>query len=390
MQRLREAPWLRDPATQKIFEVLGGAEGKTRAVGGAVRDTIRELGAVTDVDFATELLPGDVVKRASLAGISAVPTGIEHGTVTLRIGDRVAEVTTLREDLKTDGRRAKVRFGYHWTRDAERRDFTLNALYADMDGELFDPIRGIDDCLNGVVRFIGDANRRITEDRLRVYRFFRFTASHGQQQYDEDGIAAVRKAAGTLSSLSAERVGMEIRRMLALPQIARTFEIMDDTGILAMPAELLAQLGVYERRAHKPNGIARLALIVHALGTTALKDRWRLSRDEIMTVESILTAAALLTDFHVNEAAYRFPAALTDAIDVAATLAGWTEAGKSAVMEHLENIDVPRFPLSGTDLLDRGYKPGPKIGAELDRLEKHWIKSGFKLGRDELLSILPH
>lgn len=389
IQRLRDAPWLRDPATQRVFTLLDGARGKTRAVGGAVRDTLVEFPReASEIDFATELLPDEVMRRAGEAGVAVYPTGLEHGTVTLRIGDRIAEVTTLREDIETDGRHARVKFGYDWTRDAERRDFTLNALYCDMEGDLFDPVGGSDDCLAGVVRFIGEASKRIAEDRLRVYRFFRFTASHGREQFDQDGLAAVAQAAGDLASVSSERVGNEMRRMIALPKVARTLEAMTDAGIVALPRDLIDRLGSYERRAHKPNGVGRLALLVHALGSASLKRRWRLSNDEVTQAESILTCARLLTDFRINEAVYRFPAALSDSVEVAATLAGWTEAGKSAVLQHLENIEVPHFPLSGGDLLARGMKPGPRIGAELDRLEKKWIQSGFKLDRNALLSIL--
>jgi poly(A) polymerase len=389
LNRLREAPWLRDPATQKIFSILDGEKGKTRAVGGAVRDTLIDLTRdAKDVDLATELLPSEVMRRAELAGVKIHPTGIHHGTVTLTLEGRVIEVTTLREDIETDGRHAVVRFGWGWTRDAERRDFTMNALYCDMDGELFDPINGAEDCVAGVVRFIGDATRRITEDRLRVYRFFRFTASHGHEQFDEDGLAAVKKMAGDLHAISPERVGAEMRRMLALPKVVRTLEAMVQTGVLDLPADLLDRLGIYERRAHKPNGMARLAILVQALGSKGIKKRWRMSNDEIAAAESILFAAKLLTDFHVNEAAYRFPAFLSDAVDVAATFAGWTEAGKSAVLQHLSTIDVPKFPVSGTDLMQLGMRPGPRIGAELDRLERQWIRSGFTLDREQLLTFL--
>lgn len=391
LQRLKDAPWLRDPATQKVFALLDGEKGRTRAVGGAVRDTLvdheREA---TEIDFATELLPREVMRRAGEAGVAVYPTGIEHGTVTLKIGERVAEVTTLREDIETDGRHAVVRFGWGWTRDAERRDFTMNALYCDMEGELFDPINGVDDCINGVVRFIGDANRRIAEDKLRVYRFFRFTASHGHEQFDEDGLVAVHKAAADLGHISSERVGAEMRRMIALPRIARTLETMVETGVLDLPADLLERIGTYERRAHKPNAVGRLAILVQSLGSRGIKKRWRLSNDEITTAESILVAARLITDFHINEAAYRFPAFLADAVEVAATFAGWTEAGKAAIVQHLTTIDVPKFPLSGNDLLEKGMRPGPKIGAELDRLEQKWIQSGFKLDRNALLSIVQH
>lgn len=389
LNRLKEAQWLRDPATQQLFRLLEGEKGRTRAVGGAIRDTLVDYHRDSmEIDFATELLPQEVMRRAGEAGVHAYPTGIEHGTVTLKIGDRVAEVTTLREDIETDGRRAVVRFGWGWTRDAERRDFTMNALYCDMEGELFDPLNAAEDCMNGIVRFIGDAGRRIVEDRLRVYRFFRFTASHGHEQFDEDGLAAVRKASRDLHAISPERVGSEMRRIIALPKVARTFEAISETGVMELPSDLLERLGTYERRSHKPNALGRLAILVQALTEKRLKQKWRLTNDEAAAAQAILKAAKLLTDFHVSEAAYRFPAFLSDGVDVAATLAGWTEAGKSAVLQHLSTIEVPQFPISGSDLLERGMRPGPKIGAELDRLERRWISSGFKLDRDALLSIL--
>ena len=385
-QRLKQAEWLRRPETQQVFALLDGARGKTRAVGGMVRDTLLErVREASEIDFATELKPEEVMRRAGGAGIAAYPTGIEHGTVTLKVGELVAEVTTLREDVETDGRRAKVKFGTDWVRDAERRDFTLNALYAGMDGELFDPLGGADDCLAGVVRFIGDADTRIAEDQLRVFRFFRFSASHGQERFDAEGLAAVRRAAGDLASLSAERVGGEMRRMLDLPKVARTLQAMTEARILAFGPPLIEMFGAYERRARKPNFVARLAILLAGLPADGLKQMWRLSNDEVSGAEAIVGAAKLLIAFHVNEAAYRYPAALADAVDVAATLAGWTEAGKSAVVQHLEKIEVPRFPVSGGDLVAQGIKPGPGLGAELDRLEKKWIESGFTLDREALL-----
>lgn len=386
-QRLKDAPWLRRPETQKIFALLGGQDQQTRAVGGVVRDSLLDrVRDAAEIDFATVLLPHDVMHRAGEAGIGVYPTGIDHGTVTLKLGDLTAEITTLRQDIETDGRHATVKFGTDWTRDAERRDFTLNALYADSDGELFDPIGGADDCLAGHVRFIGDPDRRIAEDRLRVFRFFRFTASHGHEEFDDDGLAAVGRAASDLGALSAERVGSEIRRMLELGRVARTFTAMSSAGVLVLPSTLLDELGGYERRARRPNAGPRLALMLAALGSRWVKDAWRLSNDEIAGAEAMLAAARLLIDFKINEAAYRFPAVLADAVELAATLAGWTEAGKSAVLQSLEQMEVPKFPLSGDDLIARGFAPGPALGAELERLEKKWIAGGFKLDRETLLN----
>lgn len=386
-RRLKDAEWLNRRETQQVFALLDGAKNRTRAVGGIVRDTLLDRWRERpEIDFATELVPDEVMRRAGERGIPVYPTGIEHGTVTLKLGDLTAEITTLREDVETDGRHAVVRFGTNWRHDAERRDFTLNALYAHADGTLFDPLGGVGDCLAGVVRFIGDADQRIAEDRLRVYRFFRFSASHGQEQYDQAGLEAVRRAAGELGNLSAERVGAEMRRILALPKAARTLSTMTEAGILAFPPPLVGWLASYERRANKPDLSGRLALLVESLGSAGLKERWRLSNDDISTAERVLSAARMLAEFHINEAAYRFPAALADAIDVAATLANWTEAGKSAVLQHLEGIEVPTFPVSGADLIAKGMKPGPALGAELDRLETKWIASNFRLDRTQLLA----
>ena len=169
-----------------------------------------------------------------------------------------------------------------------------------------------------------------------------------------------------------------MRRMLDLQRVSSTLGAMRRGGILEFPGQLVDWLGAYERHAHHPNLNARLALLVESLGSAGLQKRWRLSNDDIGSAEKTLTAARLLIGFHVNEAAYRFPAVLADAIDVAAALAGWTEAGKSAVVAHLEGIEVPRFPVTGNDLIEQGISPGPKLGAELERLESKWIASNFR------------
>lgn len=389
--RLRTAPWLQRDETQQMLALLDGAKGRTRAVGGIVRDTIlgRDL-AAADLDFATELLPHEVALRAERAGVSVHPTGIEHGTVTLRLGTLTAEVTTLREDIDTDGRRAVVRFGNDWSVDAARRDFTLNALYADMDGTLFDPLGGLEDCLAGRVRFIGEPARRIEEDRLRVLRFFRFSASHGGEKLDPAGLAACRAAADDLETLSAERVGAEFRRMLALPRVTATLRAVVDAGILALSGETLRLLLSYERRARRPDGSARLAIIIAESGARQLKALWRLSNDEVAVAEAILTVAGLLRDYKLNEAAYRHPAALADGVDVAAVLADWSDAGRSAVLDQLQGLAVPLFPVTGSDLIRLGMRPGKSLGSELDRLEQLWIESGFALDKDALLAAVAH
>lgn len=388
-ERLRRAEWLMRPETQRLLALLDGARGRTRAVGGIVRDTLLDMQHVgNDVDFATELLPEEMAERASKAGVAVHPTGIEHGTLTLRLDGLVAEVTTLRQDVVTDGRRAVVRFGTDWKQDAARRDFTLNALYAGMDGSLFDPLGGLQDCLEHRVRFIGRPEQRIEEDRLRVYRFFRFSASHAAEQLDREGLAACIAAAGTLGNLAAERVGSEIRRMLTLPRVANTLKAMAAAGVLDLPENTIRSLHSYERRARRPEYAARLAIMLSDLDAEAAQSRWRLSNEDVRIAESILTAARLLGEYRLNEAAYRYPAAIADAVEVATVLCDWSDAGRLAVREQLERLDVPRFPVGGADLLKLGLRPGKGVGSELARLERLWVESSFTLDRDALLALV--
>ena len=387
--KLKRAEGLKRPETQRMLALLDGAAGRTRVVGGIVRDTLLDLPhGASDIDLATELLPEEVTRRAQKAGLSVYPTGIEHGTVTLRLDTLTTEVTTLREDVETDGRRAVVRFGTDWRLDAMRRDFTLNALYAEMDGALFDPLHGLDDCIARRVRFIGVPAERIAEDRLRVYRFFRFSASHGGEQFDQEGLAACLAAAGTLGALAAERVGAEMRRMLGLPRVAKTLTAMRDAGVIDISEPALRLLRGYERRARKPWLHPRLALLAATIDAAILQSMWRLSNDDVAGASAILTAARLIVDFNLNEAAYRYPAALADAVDVAASLADWGDAGRLAVVEQLQRLDVPRFPLGGNDLLELGMPAGKALGLELERLERAWIESGFVLDRQALLGMV--
>ncbi|HEV2515177.1 MAG TPA: CCA tRNA nucleotidyltransferase [Devosia sp.] len=388
-ERLRRAEWLMRPQTQRMLALLDGAEGRTRVVGGIVRDTLLDLPRDnSDIDMATELRPEEVTLRAERARLAVYPTGIEHGTVTLKLDNMTAEVTTLREDVETDGRHAVVRFGTDWRQDALRRDFTLNALYAGMDGTLFDPLHAVADCLARKVRFIGKPAERIAEDRLRVYRFFRFSASHAGEQFDADGLAACAAAAGTLERLAAERVGAEMRRMLALPRIANTLKAMREAEILPLPEAMIRLLHSYERRARKPEYAARLAIVMSEVAPERLQAMWRLSNDDIAAAQSILSAARLIAEFSLNEAAYRHPGALADGIEVAATLSNWGDAGKLAVLEQLQRLDVPRFPIRGNDLMGVGMQAGPELGAELERLERAWIESGFVLDRAALLGMV--
>lgn len=386
--RLRAAAWFKRAETQTIFAVLDGAAARTRAVGGVVRDTLLDRDRDNpDIDFATELLPDEVVDRAKAAGIASYPTGIDHGTITLRLGDTIAEVTTLRRDVETNGRHAQVAFGTDWAEDAQRRDFTLNALYAEPSGALFDPLEGLGDCLAGRVRFIGAPERRIAEDGLRVFRFFRFSASHGGEVLDPVGTAACAAAVGQLDHLSAERVGAEMTRMLSLPQVASTLRAMTRIGLEPLAEDTLLALKAYERQSGRAQFHGRLALVLDHQSPDALRQRWRLANADIDAALATRAASTLLCAFNINEAVYRFGKYLDVAIDVAAVEAGWGEAGKSAMQEQIDALDPPGFPIGGNDLLALGMVPGPALGATLERLERQWVESGFTLDRSALLDL---
>ena len=384
---LQVAEWLVRPETQAIFAALDGAMRRTRAVGGVVRDTILERQRDNpDIDLATELLPDEVIERAKAAGIAWYPTGIDHGTVTLRLGETLAEVTTLRRDVETDGRHAVVAFGTDWREDASRRDFTLNALYCAADGTLYDPLMGLGDTLAGHVRFIGDAADRITEDGLRVYRFFRFSASHGEEQFDAAGLAACADAVGRLAHLSRERVGSEIMRLLGLPKVAVTLTKMAEIDLLAISEPALKALSAYEAMGGR-SPAARLTLVAGD-GLDAAQEMWRLSNDVIGAAREIARAAALLANDKIGEAAYRHGEAAVDGLAVAASRDGWGVARLAEAARVLGATIVPDFPVTGHDLAGLGMAPGPALGQELARLERAWIESGFALGKGELLALV--
>lgn len=382
-----QTPWLLDADLRAILELLGGQAQRSRVVGGLVRDTILGLPLKSsDIDIATELTPDVVVARAEAAGMAHYPTGIAHGTVTLRRGSLVAEVTTLREDVATDGRHAEVRFGHDWRRDAERRDFTLNALYVDLDGGLLDPVGGLEDCLARRVRFIGEAARRIEEDRLRVYRFFRFSASHGGERFDADGLAACRQAAGTLDRVSAERVGGEMLKLLSLPRCVLTLQAMSAAGILAIEETVLAQLAAYERRADAATRTGRLAILAGEGGLVRLQEAWRLSNAEIDAAREVLSAWPLLAAGKLHEAAYRHPQALSDAANLVVALEDWPVESALGLFDEMRALHVPAFPIGGGDLKALGWPAGPGLGQKLASLERDWIASGFALTREDLLA----
>ena len=396
-----EAHWLDDPAMQRVLAMLETGGDTARVVGGAIRNTLIGV-PVRDIDIATTALPEAVVARAENAGFKAIPTGIDHGTVTVVVDHTPFEVTTLREDVETFGRKATVRFGSDWEADARRRDFTMNALYAGADGRVYDYVGGAADCLARRVRFIGNADDRIHEDYLRILRFFRFHASYGNGAIDVDGLAACVRGRNGLRQLSAERIGQEMSRLVSAPGAAATCRIMSNSGVLQIVLggvgypETLGRLTALAATVALPVDVAlELAALSARIREDAARvaDRLRLSNDVRKRMERVgELAARLCADLTEPEAKlllYRSDAATFRG---AALLAwAWSDAaGDDEGWRRIAGLpgrwSPPEFPLSGGDLLDLGLSPGPHVGVLLKQVETWWIGEDFRPLRDEIVA----
>lgn len=375
--------WLSHPGTQGVLATLAGAGHQALVVGGCVRNAI--LGVpVSDVDIATDALPDRVAELCAASGYKVVPTGIEHGTLTVIAADRAHEITTFRHDVETDGRRATVAFARTVAEDAARRDFTMNALYAEADGTLRDPLGGLPDLLARKVRFVGDASDRIREDYLRILRFFRFHAWYGDPEVgmDPQALDAVAGGLDGLDRLSRERVGQEMRKLLGAPDPAPAVAVAQATGVLArlLPgadSRALAPL-VHLEAGLPPRWLRRLAV----LGATDAVDRLRLSRAEARTLERILAAMTMTPE----EAAFRHGAE-TARDAMLATAAAMGVALPPDWLSRIRHAADQRFPVRASDLMPA--LQGPALGQMLSVLERRWIESGFTLDRAALLANRP-
>jgi poly(A) polymerase len=397
---LKDAAWLEREETQAVFDALQAHGIETRAVGGAVRNTLLGL-TVTEVDLATTAVPEEVMALAAKAGLKAVPTGIDHGTVTLVASGVPFEVTTLRRDVETFGRHARIAYTQDWEEDARRRDFTLNALYADRDGRVFDPLGGYADLRAGQVRFIGDAEERIKEDYLRILRFFRFHAYYGKGPLDPAGLAAAVRLRGGLDQLSAERVAAELRRILIAPQAAGDIKVLYDYGLLTgllggVPrlADFVRLIAIESALGRAPEPSLRLAVLAVFVeeDVARLTQRFRLSNADQMVLALAATASHGTRPPDEAEAKvllYRLgpkDCASLVQIDWARSGAAPVDPAWRKVLALTESWKAPAFPLRGADIVALGELKGPEIGEALNRLERVWIESGFTLDRDQLLA----
>ena len=376
---LDPAAWLDRPGMRYLLDALDTRAGATRLVGGAVRDLALGF-AVADLDLATRLVPAEVIARLDAAGIKSVPTGLAHGTITAIAAGTVVEVTTLRSDLTTDGRRATIAFTDDWAADAARRDFTINALYADpLTGEIFDPGgHGVADLAARHVRFIGEPLERIAEDHLRILRFFRFHARFATGAPDGPALAACTARANDLMALSRERIADELVKLLALPDPLATVAIMVEYGILrpVLPeiddsAALAALLTAEQVAAIPGDPLRRLAALLPRDALTAEKIAARLKLS--LKARKRLAQAADPADLGTPQVhAYRL--GIESAIDRLLL------AGRPADAAAIAVWPIPRLPISGGQLIARGLPQGPIVARTLKIIEQHWLDAGFPTG----------
>lgn len=412
MTSIAAEPWFQAPALRRVFELLNVDGGEARVVGGAVRNSLLGLPA-GDVDLATTWRPEEVAERAKAAGIKVVPTGIDHGTVTLVIEGTPFEVTTLRRDVATHGRRAEVAFGTGWKEDAERRDFTINALYANSEGEIFDHVGGLADIESRTLRFIGNAAERVAEDYLRILRFFRFFAHYGSGRPDAEGLRACAQARAKLSTLSAERVWGEMKKLLSAEDPGRALlwmrqagvlgEVLPETekwGIDAIPG-LIAAEKIFS---WAPDPLLRLAAIVppDSERLRGLAERLRLSKAEAAYLVRFAEAPAIaptLPDAALDRELYRcgkegiiarLKLSLASARRKSETDPAFLAetASFQRLLARAEKWQRPVFPLNGADVLNTGVAPGPKVGELLSQLESFWVERNFSVDRATLVARL--
>jgi len=401
---LLDAPWLTSGPIARVLELLNGNGEEARAVGGAVRNALMQL-PVGEIDVATTALPTEVIRRARAAGIKSVPTGIEHGTVTLVVEGQPFEVTTLREDTETFGRKATVAFGRDWVRDAERRDFTINGLSVDADGVVHDHVGGLADIAARSVRFIGDPAARIAEDYLRILRFFRIHAAYGSGEPDRAGYLACIAGRAGLATLSAERLRMEMLKLVVAEGAALAVVAMADGGLLlqifggvAYTGPFGAMIAAERSLGLAPDPVRRLGALAVAVTEDArrLAILLRLSNAEAKALDSMGHRWWRLAGMDEATARRRLYRLGADRYRDRLMLA-WARAGSDGdamrwreLAALPERWSAPKFPLKAADFNARGIADGPALGQVLKLAEDAWLAADFPLDQAALKTIADH
>jgi tRNA nucleotidyltransferase/poly(A) polymerase len=401
---LDDAPWLRSGPAARVLTLLNGNGEEARVVGGAVRNALLQV-PIGDIDIATTALPAEVIRRAKAAGIKSVPTGIDHGTVTLVVDAHPFEITTLREDTETFGRKARVAFGRDWIVDAQRRDFTINGLSVDAAGLVHDHVGGLADIAAKRVRFIGDPDQRIAEDYLRILRFFRMHAAFGAGEPDRAGyLACIRGRAG-LAGLSAERLRMEMVKLVIADRAAGAITAMSDGGLLLLifggvvyPGPFAAMVAAERVLGLKPDPVRRLGALAVAVTEDArrLATRLRLSNAETKALDSMGHRWWRLAGMDEATARRRLYRLGADRYRDRLMLA-WARAGENANAAPWRDLallperwSAPKFPLRAADFVARGIAEGPALGQVLALAEDAWLAANFPLDATALDAITDH
>jgi poly(A) polymerase len=400
-RRLDQAPWLKTGLAARVLKLLNSDGEEARVVGGAVRNALLDL-PIGDVDIATTALPEEVIRRAKAAGIKSVPTGIEHGTVTLVIDAHPFEVTTLREDTETFGRRAKVAFGRDWVRDAERRDFTINGLSVDAEGLVHDYVGGLEDIAARRVRFIGEPAKRIAEDYLRILRFFRIHAAYGVGEVDRAGYLACISGRSGLASLSSERIRVEILKLMVATGAPGAVNAMVEGGLLlpifggvAYTGPFVALASIESALGLVPNPIRRLGALSVAVTEDARRvaSRLRLTNTETKMLDSMghrWWRLAGMDEVRARRRLYRLgEERYRDRLLLAWARSG--DAADAASWRELASLPArwtaPKFPLKAADFIARGMSQGPELGQALALAEDAWLAAEFPLDQSSLETI---
>jgi poly(A) polymerase len=399
---LAGAAWLHAPASRRLLEALGARCRPARFVGGCVRDALlgRDL-AGQELDLATPELPDEVLRLLKDAGIRTIQTGLDHGTVTAVIGKWRFEITTLRRDVSTDGRRATVAFTDDFREDAARRDLTINAMSCDAEGRLFDYFDGRADLAAGRIRFVGDAAVRIAEDYLRILRFFRFFALYGREPVDPEALQACAVATGEIKRLSGERIQVEMSRLLQAQDPLPALRLMAEAGVLEqVVSEPVAfeRLSRLLRLAPEADALLRLAALLRPppaeFATAAwVAERWRLSNEErdrlMQLVEAPLPSLAALPAERRRALHQMGKSVYLDLVRLAAAdSAGDPGTGLVGAVAEAERWMPKRLPVTGDDVTGLGLAPGPRVGELLRALEAWWVERDFRPGRDACLAEL--
>lgn len=402
-ESLAGADWLRAGPVARLFEVLDRDGEEARVIGGAVRDALigRPVG---EIDVATTAVPEEVMRRAAQAGLRSVPTGIDHGTVTLIVEGQPFEVTTLREDVETFGRKARVAFGRSWEHDAQRRDFTINALSVSREGRLHDYVGGLADLAARRVRFIGEARTRIAEDYLRIMRFFRFHAVFGEGAPDPDALSACIAGREGLQSLSRERVRSELLKLLVAPRAPEAVQAMAEAGLLALILGGVAYLRSLARMAGiergldlSPDALRRLGALGVWIGEDAqrLSQRLRLSNAEAQRLAAMAEGwwriEAAMPERDARALLYRTgPQVFLDRVLLAwgRSPAQAHDKSRQALARFPQAWSAPRLPIASGDFVTLGIGKGPALGIALRRAEEAWIGADFPADEEDIAKIV--